>query len=227
MTEIEMALPCNFSGSAVVPAGSAHYVIYLAPLNAHTRAVFESVLARNTDVTSVPGLSFTVSAGKQSFAEGDAESSQLESRSKSRCLGYGVNADGSVTISPGGGPHCPASPATTTTSFAPAVALANLAADCQAFMRTRTYQGWRSTGVVPLIGSNDPGIYAVLSDLYADARAAQPGAAAPSASLQSALASFVYDPEQVLQGQRPVDVARIVSALAAIPAVHRVDPSCP
>jgi hypothetical protein len=217
MTEIEMALPCNFSGSAVVPAGSYHYVVYLAPLNVHTRAVFESILARNPDVTSVPGVSFTVAAGKQSFAEGDAESGQLASKSKSKCLGYGVNADGSVTISPTGAPGCPhLRAASTTTSIAPSVALAGLISDCQALMRTRTYRAWRATGVVPVIGSDDPGLWGVLADLGADAGVAQGNGGAGARNLQF----LMQRAEAAFQSHQPIDLTDIMSTITAVPTIR-------
>jgi hypothetical protein len=89
MPELVRALSCNFSGVAMEPPGSYHYVIYLAPLDAHTRAVAEAVIAR------YPGVIVSLAAGKQSLAQAEQRVQQMP---RKKCTIYTVDRDGSVIV---------------------------------------------------------------------------------------------------------------------------------
>jgi hypothetical protein len=102
ITEIEDALPCNFSGTLLT---GGYDVIYLAPLNGHTQAIFDAAVARHPDPAPY-AITFTAVAGRQSYAEANAEVSQLRGADKTGCLVYSINIDGSVTISRSDGPRC-------------------------------------------------------------------------------------------------------------------------
>ena len=73
-TDLIHALPCAFSSTAWEPAGSQNLVVYLAPLNAHTRSVAEAIIAKDP----VPGLaSITLKQGEQSFSRGEEQQSAI------------------------------------------------------------------------------------------------------------------------------------------------------
>jgi hypothetical protein len=69
-TDLIHALPCAFSSTAWEPAGSTNFVVYLAPLNEHTRSVAEAIIAKDP----VPGLaSITLKQGAQSYSRGQEQ----------------------------------------------------------------------------------------------------------------------------------------------------------
>jgi len=110
----DAALPCNISGVAFVghdpvrdPTGpAATCVIYLAPLDVHTRAVAEAVIASNSTITSRCST-FSFEVGKQPRFKADRQRARLAARppciyptgQASRRITYWIEVDGSVAQS--------------------------------------------------------------------------------------------------------------------------------
>jgi hypothetical protein len=70
-------------------------VLYLAPLNAHTRAITEALIARAPEATSLHEFTVELRPGKQSFADADVEAERL---AHGNCTTAGHHADGSVFV---------------------------------------------------------------------------------------------------------------------------------
>jgi len=90
--QVDRALPCNWSGDAIYDHRPSYsVVIWLAPLDAHTRAIADAVIARY----QVSSATFTLKAGKRSFAQvrADEVGGLMPKSTSSTC--YSVAPDGS------------------------------------------------------------------------------------------------------------------------------------
>ncbi len=88
------ALPCAFASTAWEPAGSRHLVVYLAPLNAHTRSVAQGII----DKTKLDGvLDVTLKGAVQSYARAKAQGEAIAKRFGTKVIAD-LSADGRVTV---------------------------------------------------------------------------------------------------------------------------------
>jgi hypothetical protein len=117
--QIREALPCNWSGAnpgAAAVGMPGTYVIYLSPLDAHTRAVAEAIIARDP---KFPGVTFELRPGKQPLAQAEQQVERLTNGAV--CFVYDVSPDGSVTSAPK--PACHTGPIEAPTLLPPAQTL--------------------------------------------------------------------------------------------------------
>jgi hypothetical protein len=112
IAQIREALPCNFSGmKANAGAGGTDvrgtFVIYLAPLNSHTRAVADAIIERNPQFgPRTTGTIFELQAGKQSEFQAEQQIARLVAESRF-CFVYQVQPDGSLARGSAEHPGCP------------------------------------------------------------------------------------------------------------------------
>jgi hypothetical protein len=83
-------------------------VIYLSPLDAHTRGVADAIITRNPR----PGVTFQLRPGKQPLFRAQAQLDRLTAHSHSTQYSYTIRSDGSLTraATPCWSPYYPDSP---------------------------------------------------------------------------------------------------------------------
>ena len=91
--QIYDALPCAFTSTAYEPAGSGNLVMYLAPLDAHTRSVAKAVI----DASPLRG-GVKLKNAKQSYSRADEQISALLGRFGDRVGPVWMNVDGTVSV---------------------------------------------------------------------------------------------------------------------------------
>jgi len=95
--QIGEALPFQFTSTAWEPAGSHDFVVYLTPLNAHTRSVAQAIIDASTFVKE-PGVTVTLKQGVQSFCLAQEQTAAVVSKFSRQIVGAGADSDGSVTV---------------------------------------------------------------------------------------------------------------------------------
>jgi hypothetical protein len=106
LDEVSSALPCNLSGF-VTETKWSHYVIFLAPLNAHTEDVAAAIISGDPQARSTPDFTVSLMAGKQSLVAAEAEVQRLPLM---KCARYGIRRDGSLWVIHDDNFNCPPPP---------------------------------------------------------------------------------------------------------------------
>ena len=102
LPQVIRALPCNFSGS-VNAYRTSQYVIFLAPLDRHARAVVSAIIANDPEARSSPAFTLTLLPGKQSLVRAEAQVQQQPMTTQGtgpnqKCAARRIRADGSVYV---------------------------------------------------------------------------------------------------------------------------------
>jgi len=87
------ALPCAFTSTAWEPAGSNNLVVYLTPLNAHTRGVAQAIIDKNP----IPNVTMSLKQGVQSYVRGKEQADAVVKQFAGKVTAN-VGADGRVEL---------------------------------------------------------------------------------------------------------------------------------